>query len=210
MKTHVKNYLASLWKKAGFYIVLGTCAATVIGTAIYTGNRPSEAIEMPTLPPAATVYYTPRATYASAVTTPQSAKEEPFTIMLPCEGEIIGAYDDQNAVYNKTLGHYTVHSALDIAATESTVVKACQEGTVSSVYEDALWGGTVEIEHENGYTSVYCSLGSIMLVKAGDPVTQGQSIAFAGTALSEQHLGTHVHFVILKNGVPCDPNDLLG
>ena len=66
------------------------------------------------------------------------------------------------------------------------------------------------IRHEGGYTTKYASLGENLAVKAGDKVTAGQTIGYAGdTALVETALGSHVHFSVSHQDVPMDPAEFL-
>jgi murein DD-endopeptidase MepM/ murein hydrolase activator NlpD len=68
----------------------------------------------------------------------------------------------------------------------------------------------VEIRHEGGYTTCYSSLGEELAVSAGDTVTAGQTIGYAGsTALVETAMGSHVHFSVTSQGDPMDPAEFL-
>ncbi len=62
----------------------------------------------------------------------------------------------------------------DIA--EGSSVVAAGDGTVSAVTEDKKYGNRIEIDHGNGYVSIYRNAGDAM-VREGDEVIQG-SILF--------------------------------
>jgi murein DD-endopeptidase MepM/ murein hydrolase activator NlpD len=69
-------------------------------------------------------------------------------------------------------------------------------------------GNTVVVRHEGGYTTRYSSLSRDLAVKAGDTVTMGQTIGYAGsTALVETTMGSHVHFSVTSQDNPMNPAD---
>ena len=71
-------------------------------------------------------------------------------------------------------------------------------------------GYTVVIRHDDGYTTKYSSLAENVAVKAGDQVSVGQTIGYAGsTAIVETTLGSHVHFSVTKSDEPMDPAEFL-
>ena len=79
-------------------------------------------------------------------------------------------------------------------------------GTVSSVCNDALWGYTVTIDHDNGVTSRYCGLDGSLEVREGDAVQSGQKLGTAGnTADIESSQDSHLHLEIRRSGEYLDP-----
>ena len=99
---------------------------------------------------------------------------------------------------------------MDIAAEEGAEVCSAAEGTVYTTFNDDTMGMTVVIRHEGGYTTRYSSLADNIPVAAGDTVTMGQTIGYAGsTALVETTLGAHVHFSVTYNDTSMDPNEFL-
>jgi murein DD-endopeptidase MepM/ murein hydrolase activator NlpD len=99
---------------------------------------------------------------------------------------------------------------VDLAAEEGAPVCAACDGTVYTTYADDAMGSTVVIRHEGGYTTKYSSLGEDLAVSAGDTVTAGQTIGYAGTtALVETTLGSHVHFSVTHQDRPMDPAEFL-
>ncbi len=71
-------------------------------------------------------------------------------------------------------------------------------------------GTTVVIRHADKWETVYSSLTDMPEVEAGDEVTAGQVIGYAGeTAASESALGAHLHFTVLNDGTPVDPETFL-
>ena len=141
--------------------------------------------------------------------TEKAVKDPEFT--KPVEGEIIREYAKDNLVYSATLDEWITHAGIDIAAAKTTVVKASADGTVKSIKNDPRYGLTVVIEHVNGFTSVYSNLLTAEFIKEGEKVEQGQTIATVGnTATFEIADEPHLHFEILKNNEPLDPELYMG
>ena len=91
-------------------------------------------------------------------------------------------------------------------ASASARVAAIDIGTVSSVCNDALWGYTVTIDHDNGVTSRYCGLDGSLEVREGDAVQSGQKLGTAGnTADIESSQDSHLHLEIRRSGEYLDP-----
>ena len=103
---------------------------------------------------------------------------------------------------------YHLNRGIDVAMNdgETFEVVASLSGKVTKVAKDALLGNMVEIEHQDGITTHYQSLTDIV-VKEGDDVKQGQSIAKAGQSQFNGEAGIHVHFEIRKDSVAVNPED---
>jgi len=96
----------------------------------------------------------------------------------------------------------TMHTGVDLAAVEGTVVVAAASGTVSAVGYDDANGNYVIIDHGNGITSVYAHL-FCSCVSVGDLVSPEIKIAEVGsTGIST---GPHLHFEIKENGKSVNP-----
>lgn len=129
----------------------------------------------------------------------------------PLSGSIITEFSSDAPVYSVTLDQYMTHYGVDIAADLDTQVKAVASGTVTKVYTDDKYGITIEINHGNGYQSVYSNLSTTSMVEVSDVVEQGQVISGVGsTALFETLEPNHLHFEIHKDGIPIDPQPLIG
>jgi len=101
------------------------------------------------------------------------------------------------------------HTGIDIEAPVDTPVMAVMEGTVVEWKNDEYYGLTILINHGNGCTTRYAHLSKIAedAMEPGDTVQKGQIIAYSGE--SGKVTGPHLHFEILINGEPVDPEPYL-
>ena len=128
----------------------------------------------------------------------------------PVEGETVTSFSMDKLLYNETMRDWRTHDGIDIAADAGTAVVAARPGTVETVEADPIMGTTVTVRHEGKWESVYASLADMAEVEAGDEVTAGQVLGFVGeTAASESALGPHLHFSVLNDGTPVDPETFL-
>ena len=102
------------------------------------------------------------------------------------------------------------HGGLDLAAPEGTPILATAVGTVHfagsiPARQDApasLYGNFVVLDHGNGIRTVYAHCANL-LVETGDEVRRGQPIARVGS--TGRSTGPHVHYEVVVNGRPLDP-----
>lgn len=125
---------------------------------------------------------------------------------MPAEGEIINPYSDGELVKSQTLNLWQTHDGIDIAAETGTDIIACGEGTVIEIWEDALWGICLSIDHGDGCISSVYGLDKNIPVSIGQEVGCGDIIGRAGnTAECECSLAPHIHFEVKKEGSFIDP-----
>ena len=96
----------------------------------------------------------------------------------------------------------TNHRGIDIGAAHGTNVLAAASGVVVMSRWNGGFGNVVQINHGNGYHTLYAH-NSVNLVREGDTVVQGQVIALVGS--TGNSTGPHIHFEIIRNGVHVDP-----
>ncbi len=95
-----------------------------------------------------------------------------------------------------------MHTGIDIGAAHGASIVASNNGTVTLAAYLSGYGYTVILDHGGGISTLYAHCSSL-LVKTGQSVTKGQTIARIGsTGLST---GPHLHFEVRENGVPVDP-----
>lgn len=105
--------------------------------------------------------------------------------------------------YNANLA-CNFHNGIDLAAPSYTPLLASDGGTVIAAgWCDCGLGFYVEIDHGNGFATVYGHMAEQPYVSVGEEVNQGDVIGPIGsTGLST---GPHVHFMLKVNGVTVDP-----
>ena len=103
-------------------------------------------------------------------------------------------------------GSYSYHSGIDIKVSYGQAIKAADGGTVTFAGYKGTYGYLVIIKHDNG-TQTYYAHNSSLLVKAGDKVYQGQTIAKGGS--TGRSTGNHCHFEIRINGTAVNPLNYL-
>lgn len=129
-----------------------------------------------------------------------------ITFIKPVEGEIICEFAKDNLIYSETLKEWITHTAIDIKADKTSVIKSAAAGIVKSIVNDPRYGLTVVIEHDDGYETVYSNLLTAEFVVEGEEIEQGQTIGTAGnTAAFESSMESHLHFELLKDGEYLDP-----
>ena len=136
----------------------------------------------------------------------KEVKQE-ITFVKPTDGEIIGEFANENLIYSETLKEWITHTAIDIKADKTSVIKSAADGIVRAIVNDPRYGLTVIVEHDDGYETVYSNLLTAEFVVEGEEIKQGQTIGTAGnTASFESNMECHLHFELLKNGEYLDPS----
>lgn len=104
--------------------------------------------------------------------------------------------------YHPVIKKKKYHNGLDIAVPSGTPVLAADSGVVLVSGWRGGYGNFVALDHGNGISTCY-GHNSKLLVKAGEKVVKGQTIAVSGnTGLST---GPHLHFEVRINGTPANP-----
>lgn len=94
------------------------------------------------------------------------------------------------------------HLGIDISAKLDEPVFATAEGKVLFVSKMKDRGLNMQIDHGNGYVSSYSHLQKTY-VKKNAQVKKGEAIGTVGS--SGNSTGPHIHYEILKDGKPIDP-----
>lgn len=125
----------------------------------------------------------------------------------PCVGRVIAECSLDDLVYCAAMDDWRTHNGIDYAAAEGESVHAAAAGTVSRVYSDDMLGATVVIDHGDGISTLYGSLADIDSVKVGASVAKGDVIGTVGKSCAlEKNLEPHLHFEVLKDGNPENPD----
>ena len=120
-------------------------------------------------------------------------------------GRITSAYGARPA---QPAGAAPFHGGTDIAAPTGTAIVAPGAGTVIHAamgYQGSdRWGNTIEIDHGNGWSTVYAHLDAIN-VATGQTLSAGDQIGTVGTTGAST--GPHVHVELHHAGERVDPAD---
>jgi murein DD-endopeptidase MepM/ murein hydrolase activator NlpD len=103
-------------------------------------------------------------------------------------------------------GRSALHTGLDFQAETGTDILAAAAGVVVTQEYHAAYGNMIEIDHGNELISRYAHASSV-IVKKGDLIKRGQKIGEVGT--TGRSTGSHLHFEVLVQGVPQDPQTFL-
>jgi murein DD-endopeptidase MepM/ murein hydrolase activator NlpD len=120
-------------------------------------------------------------------------------------GKKVANFGDERHYYYENKEHeisQSYHVGYDLASTKMASIKASNAGIVVYANENGIYGNMPMIDHGLGLYTLYghCSQ---LLVKEGDEVKTGQTIARTGT--SGLALGDHLHFGILVQGIEVRP-----
>lgn len=103
-------------------------------------------------------------------------------------------------------GQRAIHMGLDFSAEVGTDIVAAAGGVVVTQEFHPAYGNMVELDHGNQLVTRYAHASKVF-VKRGDLVRRGQKIAEVGT--TGRSTGPHLHFEVLVQGVPQDPEKFL-
>ena len=99
-------------------------------------------------------------------------------------------------------GKPAMHRGVDFAGKEGDTIIAVADGVVTWSAPRYGYGEMVEINHGNGYATRYAH-NAENLVKVGDEVRKGQTVALMGR--TGRATGPNLHFEVLHRGVRVNP-----
>jgi len=112
-------------------------------------------------------------------------------------------YKPVKGIISSTFDFREKHYGIDIAAKAKDPVLAVMKGTVFYTGFDANFGYVINIQHSNGFVSIY-KHNAQLLKKEGDEVNGGEVIALVGSTGSLS-TGDHLHFELWYKGKAVDP-----
>lgn len=146
-------------------------------------------------------------TQEAVTTNVEPVKEKDPEFVIPVEGEIMRSFAKDSLIYSETLEEWVTHLGIDIKADRTSVVKAAEAGTITSIKNDPRYGLSLVIEHTNGFKSVYSNLLTTEFVSEGEKIEKGQNIGTVGNSAAFEIVDEpHLHFEIIKDNVNVDPN----
>lgn len=134
--------------------------------------------------------------YNLTVLNPTAAVADGLFFYKPVNGLV-------SANYEADIKHYGV----DIAAEPKESVMATLDGTVVYAGFDPNFGNVIQIQHKNGFLSIY-KHNELLLKQPGDHVVAGEAIALVGNT-GKLSTGPHLHFELWYKGNPVNPEDYI-
>ena len=103
-------------------------------------------------------------------------------------------------------GRSALHTGLDFQVEHGMPILAAAGGVVVTQEFHSAYGNMIEVDHGNDLITRYAH-ASKTLVRRGDLIKRGQKIAEVGT--TGRSTGSHLHFEVLVQGIPQDPQKFL-
>ena len=129
--------------------------------------------------------------------TPAAATRAVGSFIWPATGALTTYFGDNPRYYGPG-----GHNGLDIANGLGTPLLAADGGVVIfSGWRGGL-GYAVGVDHENGFVTWYGHASSLA-VGTGQRVARGQVVAYMGS--TGNSTGSHIHFIVVRNGVYVEP-----
>lgn len=131
-------------------------------------------------------------------------REDSTAMRMPLAGRVSSAFGGRR---DPVTGARRFHGGVDIAAPAGSPIGAVAAGRVVFAGRQGGYGNTVIVEHADGRQSRYAHAARL-LVKEGDAVDSGQTIATVGS--TGRSTGPHLHLEVTENGRRVDPLRSLG
>lgn len=133
----------------------------------------------------------------SVISPTASGPMEGVVFFKPLKGLVISKFNPSN-------GRYGIN--LKVASQET--VLAVLEGTVVFSGYDFTTGYTMQIQHKNGFVSIYKN-NTLLLKKVGDKVRTGEAIAVIGDGKAKDNADLVLGFELWYKGNPVNPEDYI-
>lgn len=124
---------------------------------------------------------------------------EGVVFFKPLKGLVVGKFNPSNDRYG-----------IDLKVASQETVLAVLEGTVVFSGYDFTTGYTMQVQHKNGFVSIYKN-NTLLLKKVGDKVRTGEAIAVIGDgkAKGDENAGSVLGFELWYKGNPVNPEDYI-
>src|SRR5690606_10142966 len=120
----------------------------------------------------------------------------------PAVGYVSSAFTKSR--WHPILNRARPHEGVDIVAPPGTPILAAARGRVTFAGMNGDYGWMVEIDHGNGLVTRYAHMLNRPPVTRGQRVERWQKIGEVGA--SGLATAPHLHYEVLRNGVPMNPN----
>jgi murein DD-endopeptidase MepM/ murein hydrolase activator NlpD len=125
----------------------------------------------------------------------------------PTRSESVAFFKPVRGTVSSLFNLQEKHYGIDIAATPKEPVLATMKGTIIFTGYDPNAGYVIQIQHSNGFVSVYKHNAALLKVE-GDEVKGGEAVALVGNT-GTLSTGDHLHFELWHKGKPVDPNEYI-
>jgi murein DD-endopeptidase MepM/ murein hydrolase activator NlpD len=129
----------------------------------------------------------------------RSAEEDEQPLVLPAFGSVTSPYGWREDPFT---GKLDFHHGIDIASPSGLEISAAGAGRVVFSGWKEGYGRVVEIEHQDGLTTLYAHNLKNM-VEEGEGISRYQVIALVGN--SGMSTGSHLHYEVRRNGKAINP-----
>jgi murein DD-endopeptidase MepM/ murein hydrolase activator NlpD len=103
-------------------------------------------------------------------------------------------------------GRRSFHTGVDLSGVTGVPIKAAMSGRVVTAGWSDVYGNYIVIAHHSNYRTLYGHM-SAFRARSGSYVRTGETIGYVGN--TGQSVGSHLHFMVYKNGVTVNPLTLL-
>lgn len=217
MKKHIKD--EKLKKVIYSAVSLALCCTALF--SFWMSNKNNNKVEIPdvTENATATEENTENEQVNNPVTNVADERTVPETEMMtkqskyfamPLENGITKGYSNGEIVKNATTDDWRTHNGVDLKGTTGDPVKSINDGVVKDVYDDALWGTVVVVDHYDGLIAEYRGLGKGSTAAVGQEVKINEKIGNLSEVPIEKKDGVHLHLEIYKDGKAVPPTDYIG
>ena len=134
--------------------------------------------------------------YNLAVLDPNPVPTDGVFFYKPVDGVV-------SSHYNANIRHYGV----DLVAAPKESVLATLDGTVVFAGFDPNSGNVIQVQHRNGFLSIY-KHNELLLKEVGDRVVAGEAIGLVGNT-GKLSTGPHLHFELWYKGGPVNPEEYI-
>lgn len=121
----------------------------------------------------------------------------------PVEGTLTSDFGHR---HHPILHRRMMHYGVDIGAPAGTPIRALRDGVVTRSERMGTYGNVVFVDHGDGLQTRYAHARTL-LVKPGERVQQGQTLATVGS--TGRSTGPHLHFEVRQDGEAIDPTAFL-
>lgn len=177
-------------------ILDGTMTVDSVKTVTDSLNIPADdpSLQKTSLEEEYALYYGENEKYNLSVLPNSNSSLEAIIFFAPVSGSVLQKFNSKTGNYGVVLQVNT-----------SKTISAVMDGTIVYTGYDVRKGNIVQIQHKNGFLSIYQHCG-LLLKKLGDTVKTGEGIA---TIEMTDNKSNEIYFELWYNGVAVNPENYI-